>query len=110
MKGTFRFVGRDVRDLVRDLRSIEQRALMWIDSDLPPCLQLAIEDSADGPTATLTSNARTAFGALVSLEEPIPEGGFTAIVPIDVLREVRDGDAVLIETDGHTLVLRREAA
>lgn len=108
MKSVFRFEGRDIRVLIRDLRSIERRALMWIDSDLPPCLQFNVELGAE-PLATLMSNARTTLGRPIDVTSSFEDAYMVAIVPVDVLEDVRDADAVLFETDGNSLVLRRLA-
>ena len=108
MKSVFRFEGRDIRALIRDLRSFEQRALMWIDSDLPPCLQFNVE-LGEHPLATLMSNARTALGRAVDIGMLDRDHDFVAVVPVDALESIREEDAVLFETDGSSLVLRRIA-
>lgn len=106
MKSVFRFEGRDIRALVHDLRAIERRALMWVDSDLPPCLQFNVELGSE-PLATLMSNARTTLGRPIDVALSSEDQGFVAVVPVDVLEGVSEADAVLFETDGSSLVLRR---
>ena len=106
MKSTFQFEGRDIRTLIHDLRSIERLALMWVDSDLPPCLQFNVELGAE-PLAALMSNARTTIGEPIAVNHIEDDRDFVAVVPVDILEGVQAADKVLFETDGKSLVLRR---